>query len=235
MPTMMQARFGETEYAVGRLVLDRVRALGLSRSGLVRRLGYQDLNAGHRALTELLMTGTTSPVIAPRLADALEIEPELIDQILVATARQQQDEGRAQILKRERAYRDRFRPHLRVETERRIPSPIFVAALCTTARLRIVPTPGEIWRATPDNRNELLKRVIREHFSAVRGWVPAFGRITAYAAVLLPGYRTDFGREYDVDGNPVGRVRQVERLREAVLATKHGDTRLTGMLARRSQ
>jgi len=114
MPTMMQARFGETEYAVGRLVLDRVRALGLSRSGLVRRLGYQDLNAGHRALTELLMTGTTSPVIAPRLADALEIEPELIDQILVATARQQQDEGRAQILKRERAYRDRFRPHLRV-------------------------------------------------------------------------------------------------------------------------
>jgi len=66
MPTMMQARFGETEYAVGRLVLDRVRALGLSRSGLVRRLGYQDLNAGHRALTELLMTGTTSPLIAPR-------------------------------------------------------------------------------------------------------------------------------------------------------------------------
>jgi len=235
MPTMMQARFGETEYAVGRLVLDRVRALGLSRSGLVRRLGYQDLNAGHRALTELLMTGTTSPVIAPRLADALEIEPELIDQILVATARQQQDEGRAQILKRERAYRDRFRPHLRVETECRVPSPIFVAALCTTARLRIVPTSDEIWRATPEDRNDLLKRVIREHFSTARGWVPAFGRITAYTAVLLPGYGSDFGHHYDVDGNRVGSIRQVERLREAMLGTRQGDTRLTGMLARRGQ
>jgi hypothetical protein len=232
MPTMMQARFGETEYAVGRLVLDRVRALGLSRSGLVRRLGYQDLNAGHRALTELLMTGTTSPVIAPRLADALEIEPELIDQILVATARQQQDEGRAQILKRERAYRDRFRPHLRVETECRVPSPIFVAALFTTARLRLVPTPDEIWGATPVYRDELLKRSITEHFCAVRGRVPAFGRITAYTAVVLPGYGSDFGHEYDVDGNPVGRIRQVERLREATLGIKHGDTRLTGLLAR---
>jgi len=234
MPTtIMQARFGEAEYAVGRLVLERARALGFSRSALVRRLGYQDVNAGHRALTELLMTGTTSPLIAPRLADALEIEPELLDQILVATARQQQDEVRAQMLERERAYRDRFRPHLRAETERRVPSPIFVAALFTTARLRLVPTPDEIWGATPVDRDELLKRTITDHFSAVRGRVPAFGRITAYTAVLLPGYGSDFGHEYDVDGNSVGSVRRVERLREAVLTTKHGDTRLTGMLPRR--
>jgi hypothetical protein len=231
----MQQRFGEAEYAVGRLVLKRARALGLSRSALVRRLGYLDVNAGHRALAELLMIGIASPFIAPRLADALEVEAVLLDEVLVATARQQQDEVRAQMLHRERAYRDRFRPHLRAETERRTPSPIFVAALYTTARLRIVPTPVEIWSSDPEGRNQLVKQCIREHFSTVRGWVPAFGRITAYTAVVLPGYGSDFGHKYDVDGNLVGSIRQVERLREAVLGTKHGDTRLTGMLPRRSQ
>jgi len=55
MPTIiMQARFGEAGYAVGRVLLQRARALGLSRSALVRRLGYRDVNAGHRALVELL-------------------------------------------------------------------------------------------------------------------------------------------------------------------------------------
>ena len=153
MPTTtMQARFGEADYAVGRLVLERARAVGLSRSALVKRLRYQDLSAGHRALVELLMTGTVPPFMASRLADALEIETDLLDEVLVATARQQQDEVRAQILRREGAYRDRFRPHLRTETERQVPSPIFIAALYTTARLRVVPTPDGTWSANPEDR-----------------------------------------------------------------------------------
>jgi hypothetical protein len=160
MPTTaMQARFGEADYAVGRIVLERARALGLSRSALVKRLHYRDLSAGHRALVELLMTGTVPPFIASRLADALEIEPDLLDEVLVATARQQHDEGRKQILERERAYRDRFRPHLRTETERQVPSPIFIAALCTTARLRVVPTPDGTWSANPEDRAICSSRI----------------------------------------------------------------------------
>jgi hypothetical protein len=186
--------------------LQRAGALGLSRSALVRRLGYQDVNAGHRALAELLMIGIASPFIASRLAYALEIEPDLLDRVLVATARQQHDEGRKQILERERAYRDRFRPHLRTETERQVPSPIFIAALCTIARLRVVPTPDGTWSATPENRDHLLKQNIRDHFRAVRVWVPAFGRIIGYTAVVLPGYGSDFGCEYDIDGNSMGRI-----------------------------
>ena len=220
MPTIiMQARFGEAEYAVGRLVLERAGALGLSRSALVRRLGYRDVNAGHRALLELLMTGIVPPFIASRLADALEIEPDLLDEVLVATARQQHDEGRKQILERERAYRDRFRPHLRTE-------PFFYCGAMYNRSCTHVPTPDGTWSANPEDR---------DHFRAVRGRVPALGRIIGYTAVVLPGYGSDFGCEYDIDGNSMGRIRQVERLREAVLGTKHGDTRLTGMLARRSQ
>jgi hypothetical protein len=34
------------------------------------------------------MIGTASPFVMPRLADALEVEPDLLDEVLVATARQ---------------------------------------------------------------------------------------------------------------------------------------------------
>jgi hypothetical protein len=61
MSSTMQARFGENEFPIGRLILNLTRDLGLSRSELVRRLGYGNLAKGHRALTELLMTGNLPP------------------------------------------------------------------------------------------------------------------------------------------------------------------------------
>ena len=39
--TTIQARFGEDTYPIGRFILDRARALGMSRTELVRRLGYR--------------------------------------------------------------------------------------------------------------------------------------------------------------------------------------------------
>jgi hypothetical protein len=60
--------------------------------------------------------------------------------------------------------------------------------------------------------------------------VPAFGAITGYTAVMLPGYRTDFGFRLDLDGNSVGQMRQVSQIGEAVLGLKRRDTRLTGWL-----
>jgi hypothetical protein len=44
-------RFGEDTYPIGRFLLDRTRALGLSRRELVSRLGYRQMGKGHKALT----------------------------------------------------------------------------------------------------------------------------------------------------------------------------------------
>jgi hypothetical protein len=138
---------------------------------------------------------------------------------------------RSQILAREDAYRASFRPHLQVETERRIPSPIFIAALLTTRRLRIVQLPDEAISGDEDRRDRLIRATIIEHYREQRGDVPAFGRITGYALVLLAGYDgVDFGLPFNVRGDPVGSVRAVRRLPEATLGTKRGDSRLTGLL-----
>jgi hypothetical protein len=57
-----QARFGEDKYPIGRFILDRARALGLSRTDLVHRLGYRDLTGGHNALSTTLLTGVIAPL-----------------------------------------------------------------------------------------------------------------------------------------------------------------------------
>jgi len=227
--TTFQARFDEDKYAIGRFILDRARALGLSRTELVRRLGYRRIGRGHRALAELLATGMVPPQIAKHLADALQVDEAIVDAVTAATARQQQDEASQGTLARETAYRTAFQPHLRCETERAIPEPLFVAALLTSARLRLVPVFPETWQVSGDERDRRLKRAIQDHYREHAGRVTAFGAILGYTAVVMPGYLLDFGIPYGVDGDPTGPMQPVERLGEGILGTKRGDSRLTGI------
>jgi hypothetical protein len=209
--------------------LGRARALGLSRTELVRRLGYRRIGNGHRALAELLTTGTVPPQIATHLAEALQVDAALVAAVMAATAQQQRDEASQLILARETAYRTAFRPHLRCETEREIPEPLFIAALMTSARLRLVSVCPKTWHLSGDERDRRLKRAIQDHYRQHVGRITAFGAILGYTAVLMSGYLLDFGVPYDLNGDPMGPMGSVKRLGEAVLGTKPGDSRLTGL------
>ena len=225
----IQARFGEDTYPIGRFILDRARALGMSRSQLVRRLGYHRIGNGHRALAELLTTGKVPPLLAQHLAAALQVNEALFAAVIAATARQQQDEACQRILAAETAYRIAFQPQLRCETEREIPEPHFIAELRTSARLRLVRVSPETWRASTNERDRHLKRAIQEHHREHGGHVPSFGAIVGYTAVVVAGYLLDFGLPYSLDGDQAGSMQPVKRLGAAVLGTKRSDSRLTGL------
>lgn len=61
--------------------------------------------------------------------------------------------------------------------------------------------------------------------------MPAFGAITGYVLVMIAGYGGfDLGLPYSVTGDPAGEMQKVERLGEATLGTRRGNTRLTGLL-----
>jgi hypothetical protein len=167
--TTIQARHGEDAYPIGRFILHRARTLGLSRTEIVSRLGYRDIGNGHKALSELLTTAKIPPLIAQNLAQALQVDETLVASVISATARQQRDEDAQRTLARETAYGTAFQPHLRCETERAIPEPLFVAALLTSARLRLVPVCSEAWNANADERNRQLKAAIQEHYREQRG------------------------------------------------------------------
>lgn len=226
-----QPRFGEDRYPIGRFILVRARALGMSRSDLVRRLGYREMNSGHRALTEVLLTGVVAPYIANRLAEALEADDALVKSVIGATTRQKLDEMGTRRIEHEQVYRSAFRPHLQVQTERRVPSPIFVAALLTVERLRIIRLPDEALTDNEHARDHIIKPIIIEHWRENNGHVPAFGGITGYILVSIAGYGSvDFGLPFSITGDRAGAMQKVKRLGEATLGMRGGDTRLTGML-----
>jgi hypothetical protein len=229
--SLIQARFGEDTYPIGRFLFERARALGISRTELVSRLGYRQIGKGHSALTAALVTGTVPPQMRKHLAATLEVDDALVDAVVAATTRQQQGEARALILAREAAYRAAFKPHLRTETTRTIPEPIFIATLLGTARLRHVEVSSEVWNASADDRDRLVKRAIQDHYGERDGYVPAFGSIVSYTLVTMPGYLADYGFPFDTNGDRMGSIRPVERVGEAVLGTKRGDTRLTRLFS----
>jgi hypothetical protein len=134
-------------------------------------------------------------------------------------------------LEREHAYRASFRPHLQVQTERAVPSPIFIAALLTVARLRIVALPDEALTVNDEAPDRITRTIITDHWRENNGHVPAFGGITGYVLVLLAGYGGfDFGLPYSIVGDRAGAMQKVERLAVATLGTRRGDVSLTGLL-----
>ncbi len=230
MDSTFRVRFGQDSYPISRFIIERARTLGLSRKDIAIRLRYLDIGKAHRALDAALATGTVPLHMRRHLANGLETDDAVLDAVIAATLRQQQDEGRARLLDRERQYAASFRPHLRAETERAIPQPIFIAALLTTSRLRHVELSDEAWTAGPDRRDQLVKEAIRRHYREQRGQIPAFGSIVGYTQVVMAGYVVDFGFPYDTAGEPVGPLQAVKRLGEGTLGVKPGDTRLTGLL-----
>jgi hypothetical protein len=169
----------------------------------------------------LLLTGVLTSHIAKHLANALDVAETLVEAVIGATARQKRDEGRRRRVESEQAYRASFRPHLQVQTERAVPSPIFVAALLTVKRLRVVPLPDEALTAN-DARDRIIKPIIIEHWRENDGRVSAFGGIIGYVLVLIAGYGGF--------GDRVGAMQKVVQLGQATLGTKRGDIRLTGLL-----
>ena len=244
----IQTDCGGDKYPIGRFILHRARTLGLSRNDLVHRLGYRDDDSGHEALSAAMLTGVVAPHVANHLAGALEADHALVGAVIDATARQKHDEARLDgtlwklqdamsgkkrrlRVDSEQAYRASFRPHLQVQTERDIPSPIFIAALLTVARLRIVRLPDEALKRNDEARDGIIKNIVIDHWRENGGRVPAFGGIVGYVLVLVSGYGGfDFGLPFGVAGDPAGAMRKVERLGKATLGSRRGDTRLTGLL-----
>jgi hypothetical protein len=214
-----QIRHGDDRYPIGRLILHRASDLGLSRSEVVWRLGYLNADKGHRKLNRLLKTGVVPPQIGGMLAEALEIDPAIVEVGLAETAAQREAEEQARLDAKDAAYRAAFRPHLRAEVERAVPTPPFVAIVYGPA-LRIVPVADEAWTTDDIARRRLLKRAIIGHYSVWRGRLPCYGRITGYVTVTEMVGRYDAGVPHGIDGNPIGPPMIVERIGVGALTVK---------------
>jgi len=224
-----QPRFPEIRYPIGRFVADRANMLGLSRRDLVNRLGYQGRESkGHKVLSGFMAGENLNPPFVMRLPSVLQVDPSIVHAALISTARELDAEDAVRVLAAEDGYRASFRPHLQVQTERNIPSPIFAAAMIGTKRLRIIELLDRATSSYEEARNQIAMDAIRNHYRENRGWVPCFGEITGYVLVVFPGYDgLDFGLPFDCRGWSTGSMTTVRRLPDALLGRRRADGRLS--------
>ena len=120
----------KSDLAVAALIRSRMAELGLSRGELVKRLGYKYLPKGIRridALCEGDIKGTKQCLDV--LPQALETSAETVKLALDQTVREIELAEKQEAEARDKIWRENFRPHAIILTERSVPSPIFVAAM----------------------------------------------------------------------------------------------------------
>lgn len=180
-------------YPLPELIARRSRELDLMRTQLVLRMGYANVTKGLRRLAAIEHGDLRhSGQFHGALAAALEIPPEAVEDAFAAT--------RAALdAEKEAAYRDAFRPHAVILTERSIPSPIFVAAFMGVERLLRIRLDTD---AAPAAFSQQARELLPED------GVPAFGRIIGYVV----NYSPDEAVQFDLEGREVARFGRAIRL-----------------------
>ena len=158
------------------------KALGLSTSDLVRRLGYRNIPKGLRRL-EQVCTGDLKgrDDLIRALPDALEVDRDVVEVAIRETEERLREVH-------QQAWRASFFPHAIILTERTIPSPIFVAAVIGIDRILRIDFDLAAGRSSYVKQalNGIRARVIRwnrhaDHTMALGHYsLPAYGNVTGF-------------------------------------------------------
>jgi len=174
---------------INTLITERMTTLGLSRTDLIQRAGYTNIAKGLRRLDELCDGDFgTSRGLLHILPSVLEISPDVVTKAVEATKRQFKDTEEA-------AYRSSFVPHAIILTERKVPQPIFIAAVLGGDRLLRVDF--DLTKDPATFVEQALLGVGEKQRNGVCGQIPAFGKPTA----IIVNYAPDRAVEFDLNGN----------------------------------
>ncbi|MCH8076802.1 MAG: hypothetical protein IIC64_13390 [SAR324 cluster bacterium] len=160
-----------TKYPIGRLVAKRARELGISRTEIVKRLGYTNPSKGLRRLDGHLATGQQTTHLLKRLPDVLGLETA---QVEAAAA-----ETRQQIAGREEAVaREQFRPNILGQTTSGVRMPFFVQAFAYGEKVLGLPEDFESLSASRQVKKAI--HIVRLHYRKKGGDMGTWGKITGY-------------------------------------------------------
>ncbi|MBP7632945.1 hypothetical protein KBA41_02155 [Candidatus Ozemobacteraceae bacterium] len=161
------------------------------RGPFSRALGYRNSAKGIRRIEKFLAGDEHGEDLLRRLATVLRLAP---DDVITKAAADLGADRKREIEVMVAKARAEFHPHLFVETERTIPSPIFVAVITGSPYRRFIPV------ASADMSPAEIGDIIRRHYEASKGAIIAFGKITGYR------YQQTFdnGMKFDTDGRFIG-------------------------------
>jgi hypothetical protein len=175
---------------IGTLIRARMSELNISRGELAKRFGYKNLAKGIRRI-DALCDGDLERTkhLFGLLPQALETSPESVKLALEESFREIKSAQEQEAEAREKLWRQNFRPHVIIVTERTIPSPIFVAAILGVEKLLRIDL-------------DLTRRpvsFVEQAFERLPEGVIAFGRTTGFVI----NYSPEQAVKFDCEGQPI--------------------------------
>jgi hypothetical protein len=194
----------KSDLAIAALIRSRMAELGLSRGEFVKRLGYKNIAKGIRRIDVLCdgdLEGTKH--FLDVLPQALETSAETVKLALDQTVRELELAEKQEAEARDKIWRENFRPHGIILTEKTVPSPIFVAALIGVEKLLRIDldaTQGPV-------------SFVRQVLDRLPDQVPAFGKPIGFVI----NYSPDRAVRFDLKGQPIAILDKAVRPGTAVL------------------
>lgn len=191
------------------LIEHRRQQLALKKPALVQKWGYANVSKGMRRLTELA-DGNFAPteVQLMLLASALELPADDVHSSYAETVHRKLQNEEDLLQREHAAWCVRFVPHAILITERKIPNPIFVVAICGAENiLRIdfdTEQPEETW--------------LDQVSAKLPDSVIAFGSVMGFVL----NYSSERASEYDRNGQFIRALPQPLRPGYATLTLKGG-------------
>lgn len=161
-------------YRIGELICETMKRKNISKSELVKRIGYENTGKGVRKLDELVQNGIAHEFILFNLAKALDIPETEIKEAIILTYEEQKKEI-------EDYERSVFKPHLVIQTKSQMPSSItfcvFTGGFSVHRTIRL---PEDFPGQEHEKQLDIIKNIIKEHYTRKNGESHFFGKILGY-------------------------------------------------------
>jgi hypothetical protein len=194
----------KSDLAIATLIRSRMIELGLSRGEFAKRLGYKNTAKGIRRIDALCDGGIEgTKQFLDVLPQALETSAETVKRALDQTVRELELAKKHEAETRDKLWRENFRPHVIILTERTVPSPIFVAAIIGVEKLLRIdldPTQGPV-------------SFVRQVQDRLPEGIPTFGKPIGFVI----NYSPDKTVRFDRNGQPIAILDKAIRPGTAVL------------------
>ncbi len=183
--------------SLAQLIQPRMRALGITRGDLARRMGYANIAKGCRRIDQICSGHVEmAENLRVALSRGLGVNVEVVDRAIEATRAEH-------IAAEDKAYRESFKPHAVILTEKQVPSQIIFYAMTGGSRHRIIPfKEGSSPKTYAAQAREDLPNV-----------VPFFGRPIGYVV----NYTPDFALRFSKEGRLVERLDRAFRVGQSTV------------------
>jgi hypothetical protein len=189
---------------IATLIRSRMIELGLSRGEFAKRLGYKNTAKGIRRIDALCDGGIEgTKQFLDGLLQALETSAETVKRALDQTVRELELAKKREAETRDKLWRENFRPHVIILTERTVASPIFVAAIIGVEKLLRIDLDATQGPAS----------FVRQVLDRLPEGVPTFGKPIGFVI----NYSADKAVRFDRNGQPIAILDKAIRPGTAVL------------------